>query len=297
MLQPLRTFARYFLSSCGHALGTLVASLSRRPGLEKLKNCDVSVHLLVSSKTWHAGILAAISFEFFTGRRWNLFIHEDGSVDQKAHRRMERILPGIRFVSRKEAEEQVREALSNYPTCWAHRAKHNLFLKFFDVPIFAPGKRFIFLDSDVLFFQKPEKILAWADADDEEFFYNEDTKEKYCIPRQEIQKEFKIELWPRFNSGLMLVPKKALSLELAEQFLGTFEMTAHHPQFFEQTLYALMASVWNRGGPLPHSYEISWGFFRDKKSIARHYVGAFKHDILYLEGPLTLFWKMFLVLK
>ena len=37
------------------------------------------MHMLVSSETWDAGILAAISFENFSGRRWPLFIHEDGS--------------------------------------------------------------------------------------------------------------------------------------------------------------------------------------------------------------------------
>lgn len=292
MFQPLRTFLRHFLSSCGYALGTLVATLWKRPGIEKLSDPSVSVHLLVSSKTWHAGLLAAISFEFFTGRRWNLFIHEDGSVDQKARQRIERVLPGVRFIPRKESEEITRKALADYPACWTHRAKHNLFLKFFDIPLFAPEERFVFLDSDVLFFKKPEEILTWVDEGREDFFYNEDTKEKYCIPRHEIQKELGIELWPRFNSGLMLVPKKSLSLRLAEQLLLTFETKAHHPQFFEQTLYALMASAWNQGGALPPTYEISWGFFRDKKSIARHYVGAFKHDILYLEGPLTLLWKV-----
>jgi lipopolysaccharide biosynthesis glycosyltransferase len=295
MLQPLRTFARHFLSSCGHALGTLVTTLSRRPNVKKLADSSISVHLLVSSKTWHAGLLAAISFEFFTGRRWNLFIHEDGSVDEKARQRIEHVLPGVRFVSRKEADEKVKKSLVDYPACWTHRGKHNLFLKFFDVPVFAPGERFIFLDSDVLFFKKPEEILAWADGNKEEFFYNEDTKEKYCIPRDEIEQALGITLWPRFNSGLMLVPKKALSLKLAEKLLVTFERKAHHPQFFEQTLYALMASAWNRGRALPCTYEISWGFFRDKESIARHYVGAFKHDILYLEGPVTLFWKITLI--
>lgn len=292
MFQPLRTFARHFLSSCGHALGTLIATLWRRP--EKLKNPDTSVHLLVSSKTWHAGLLAAISFEFFTGRRWNLFIHEDGSLDHKARRRIEHVLPGVHFVSRKESDQKIEHSLAPYPACRAHRAKHNLFLKFFDIPLFAPSEQFIFLDSDVLFYAKPEEIVDWADTGNKDFLYNKDTKEKYCIPRNEIQREFRIELWPSFNSGVMLVPKKALSLPLAEQFLLTFETTAHHPSFFEQTLYALMASVWNRGGPLPLTYEISWGFFRDKKSIARHYVGSFKHDILYLEGPLVLFWKIFL---
>ncbi|MDH4470218.1 MAG: hypothetical protein QE493_04515 [Verrucomicrobiae bacterium] len=294
MTRSLRTLARLLLSKCGHALGTLVATLSKRPGLEKLQNPDISVHLLVSSKTWHAGLLAAVSFEFFTERRWNIFIHEDGSVEEKERRRIEAVLPGVHFISREESEARVQQALANYPACWAHRSKHNLFLKFFDIPVFALGERFIFLDSDVLFYRKPEEILDWADGESEDFFYNEDTKEKYCIPREEIEQKMGVNLWPRFNSGLMLVPKKALSLELAEQLLITFETTAHHPQFFEQTLYALMASHWNHGGALPFTYEISWGFFRDKKSITRHYVGAFKHDILYLEGPLTLFWKMFL---
>ena len=88
------------------------------------------------------------------------------------------------------------------------------------------------------------------------------------------------------------MPRRAISLDLAGKLLSAFETTAHHPQFFEQTLYALMASDWNRGGALPLSYEISWGFFRKKGSVSRHYLGAFKHDILYLEGPITLFWKM-----
>ena len=290
MFQPLRTFFRRLLSGMGHALGSVVATFSRRPS----QNADasVSVHMLVSSKTWHAGLLAALSFEFFTGRRWNLFIHEDGSVDDATRHRIEKVLPGVRFVSRVETDEKVEKALASYPDCWKHRSRHNLFLKFFDIPVFAPGERFVFIDSDVLFFRKPQEILDWVDNDSEECFYNEDTKEKYCIPRQEIESALGITMWPRFNSGLLLMTRQALSLDLAEKLLTTFETTAHHPQFFEQTLYALMASAWNRGGALPRTYEISWGFFRKKNSIARHYVGAFKHDILYLEGPITLLWKM-----
>ena len=93
-------------------------------------------------------------------------------------------------------------------------------------------------------------------------------------------------------ASAVLMPLAAISLPLAEQLLITFKTTAHHPQFFEQTLYALMASAWNRGGALPSTYEISWGFFRKPHSICRHYVGAFKHDLLYIEGVTTLFWKM-----
>jgi len=263
----------------------------QRPACEA--DSSVSVHLLVSSKTWHGGVLAAMSFEFFTQRRWNLFFHEDGSVSELEQKKIEQVFPGVHFISRASSEKLMQQRLQPYPNCQSLRQKHNLFLKFFDLPAFASGTRMILLDSDVIFFKKPQEILDWVDGQSQECWYNEDTTEKYCIPRYEIEPALRIKLWPRFNSGLVLMPLTAISLPLAEQLLTTFKTTAHHPQFFEQTLYALMASNWNRGGALPPTYEISWGFFRKPHSICRHYVGAFKHDLLYIEGVTTLFWEMF----
>ena len=287
MFLSLRAFLRRFLARCGYALGTFLMRFWQRPACEA--DPSVSVHLLVSSKTWHAGVLAAMSFEFFTQRRWNLFIHEDGSVDESACKKIEQVLPGVHFIPRLLSEQVMKKRLQSYPNCQLLRQDHNLFLKFFDLPAFAPGERMILLDSDVIFFKPPKEILAWVDSKSQECWYNEDTKEKYCIPRYEIEPALGIKLWPRFNSGLVLMPLAAISLPLAEQLFVAFKTTAHHPQFFEQTLYALMASAWNRGGALPATYEISWGLFRKPHSICRHYVGAFKHDLLYIEGVTTLF--------
>ncbi len=291
MFKSVRASLRSFLAQCGHALGTILMHVWKRPTC--VADSDVSVHFLVSSKTWHAGVLAAISFEFFTQRRWQLFIHEDGSVDDTDRKKIESVLPGAHFISRVLSEEMMKQRLQPYPTCQALRQEHNLFLKFFDLPSFAPGKRMILLDSDVIFFKKPQEILEWVDTQSQECWYNEDTKEKYCIPRYELEPKMGINFWPRFNSGLVLMPLPAISLSLAERLLVTFKETAHHPQFFEQTLYALMASAWNEGGALPLTYEISWGLLRKPHSICRHYVGDFKHDLLYIEGVTTLFFKIF----
>lgn len=290
MFTSVRSFLRKLLTQCGYAFGTALMSFWRRPVAES--DSSVSVHMLVSSTTWHAGVLAAISFEFFTQRRWNLFVHEDGSVDEMTRKKIEKVLPGVHVISRTDSEEVMKERLSGYPDAQELRQKHNLFLKFFDLPAFAPGKRMILLDSDIIFFKKPQEILDWVDSQSEECWYNEDTKEKYCIPRYEIEPALQVKLWPRFNSGLVLIPLEAISLPLSERLLTTFKTTAHHPQFFEQTLYALMSSVWGKGGALPQSYEISWGLLRNRGSICRHYVGAFKHDLLYIEGVMTLFWKI-----
>ena len=60
-----------------------------------------------------------------------------------------------------------------------------------------------------------------------------------------------MKIWERVNTGICLMPKSAISLELSERLIAAFETSAHHPQFFEQTLYAVMASALNQGGMLP----------------------------------------------
>jgi hypothetical protein len=270
-------------------IAPLVVAAARRPDGEEL---PASVHLLVSSKTWKMGLLAVLSLEYFSGRRWKIFLHEDGSVDEKGVDCIRRKLPGVRFVSRKEADEATEKLLADYPACQRNRSRHNLFLKFFDPIAFAPGDKYLILDSDLLFYRSPDLLLNWALGDEKACYYNKDVKEVYALSRGAIEEVMGIRLWESFNSGLLCICREAISLELAEKLLGAFEGQAPHPQFFEQTLYALCASAFNRGGPLPPQYEITWEIFRRPDSICRHYVGPAKFDHLYFEGPATLFWLM-----
>ena len=245
----------------------------------------VSVHMLVSGSTWHAGLLAACSLEFHTRKRWNFTIHEDGSVPPAAMDAMRRQLPGVRIIARSEADRRMQSHLAAFPECLAHRARHNLFLKFADPAAYCEEPRLIILDSDVLFFRRPDEILEWALSGSQACLYNQDTKEKFCIPRAEIERLTPHRLPPLFNSGLVLIPHTALDLALAESFLLTFRAMAHAPQFFEQTLFGLMATRAAGGWrPLPQTYNISWDYLRAKGSVCRHYVGDFKHDLLYIEG-------------
>ena len=107
--------------------------------------------MLVSSETWDAGILAAISFENFSGRCWPLFIHDDGSVTEKQRKVIEQVLPESalwRGLPRGGLSGRTSEGTQN---CLSNRRRHNLFLKFFDFPVYAPYDRFVVLDSDVIF--------------------------------------------------------------------------------------------------------------------------------------------------
>jgi len=288
LIQNLRSRLRQAVSDvCRWAVSPLIFALFRRPVKEEQ---STSVHMLVSSQTWHAGLLAVMSLELFTKRRWRVFIHEDGSVTKAARRKIEHRLPGVRFVTRQEADERAKVVFANHPKSLSHRSQFNLFLKFADTLSYADRERFLVLDSDVIFFKAPMEILEWVDTDAKTCLYNEDTKEKFCIPREQIELAFRRKLLPRFNSGLVLMQTRAMDPVLAEKFIETFEACAHEPKFFEQTLYALMASTNPGGGlALPRTYNISWDYWRDRGSICRHYVGEFKHDLLYIEGaPLLL---------
>jgi hypothetical protein len=290
MIAAVRKSVRSLLRSVGRVMiAPVVVAAARRPDGDEL---PVSVHLLVSSKTWKMGLLAALSLEHFSGRRWKIFIHEDGSVDAKARSQIKAKVPGVRFVSRKEADEVTEKLLAAYPACRRNRGRHNLFLKFFDPIAFAPGHKYLILDADLFFYRRPDLLLDWAEGDERACYYNRDYKEVYALPREDIERVTGVRLWECFNSGLVCICRDAINLDLGERLLTVFESEAPHPQFFEQTLYALCASAFNRGGPLPPEYEITWNTFRRPDSICRHYVGPAKFDHLYFEGPATLFWLM-----
>lgn len=240
------------------------------------------------------GLLAVLSLEYFSERRWGIFIHEDGSLDFSARQEIESKLPGVRFVTRTEADHIVGKFYEDFPACRRNRGRHNLFLKFFDPLVFAPSDKYLILDSDLFFYRKPVALIDWANGPQRTCHYNRDVKEVYSLPRDKIEAAIGVKLWESFNSGLVCVSKEAINLQRSEQLLSLFEDTANHPQFFEQTLYALNCSAHNQGGALPPEYEITWNIFRSADSVCRHYVGPAKFDHLYFEGPATLIWRMIL---
>lgn len=250
----------------------------------------ISVHMLVSSKTWKMGLMAAYSFEFFTGKRWQFVIHEDGSIDEITQQRIRDGFPGCRVIQRSEANKVVTERLKNHPICLRNRSQHNLFLKFFDSPAFASNERFVILDSDLLFYRKPTEILRWVESGTTECWFNQDLKEGYSSPGSEIEKKLNLQLWDRVNSGLCLLHQSAFSLDLSERFLAECEAAARKPGLLEQTLFAVNASAFNRGGMLSEQYEISERQFRRPDAVCRHYLSTNKWTMLYLEGPPSLVW-------
>ena len=252
----------------------------------------VSLHMVVGHEMLPMGMLALRSFEFHTRRRWSPWIHDDGTFTAADADMLSRHFPDSRLVWRSRADQEVPGGLEQFPSCRDHRLRHHWFLKVFDTRHYAPGPRYIILDSDIVFFRRPNAVLGWVDGGSDEMWVMEDDREKYSHPREEIASALGIAMLERANSGLDLVPKAAADLGLADSFLATCAASARQYAFLEQTIFGIWVSAWQRGGLLSREeYEISWNTFRGPRAVCRHYIGPAKNDALFVEGAPVFWWQ------
>jgi hypothetical protein len=244
----------------------------------------VPLHVLCGHE--HA-VLAAwmlASWHHYTGRRWRVIIHDDGTLGQEDIRQLTALSPSIRVLERAAADREIAPQLASRPACARYRSEHPLALKIFDVPLTTTAPRFLLIDTDVLFFSRPDSVLRWVDQpDDDSCWFNADVAEAATITPGEMEKTFGCALWPKVNSGLCLLPRRAIDLELCERALRDTTLRRGPAWRFEQTLFAIAASCHGRGGLLPPEYEVSLGAQAAPGCVARHYVGAVR-DRFFGEG-------------
>lgn len=244
---------------------------------------SVPVHLLTSKDDWLRATWTLASWYQATGRNWQVVIHEDGTLPPEGRELMGALFPTARFILRSEADDKMARVLAPYPRCRDYRAQLALGLKIFDVPYFCQAQRFLILDSDVLFFRRPEEILAWVDTEDRRCLFNAEAEDPCPLSSGEARQKLRVQLLPRINSGLALLWRDALDLPFCEMALRDTSLGSAYPWRIEQSLFALCTSRENRAALLPPTYEMSLKSERQENAIARHYVGAVRQQF-YAEG-------------
>ncbi len=270
---PAATWNDYFVAN---------KIVHHRFGAQPASRFGIDVHVLLGRDTWRLTLWMLASWEHFTAQTWPVVLWEDGTLDDDTIGLLARLLPQARLVRKSEATQRVAPLLARHPACAAFRGEHPLAQKTFDIPLLATTERLLLLDSDVLFFAPPAEILAWCRGETSGCWFNADVAEASLVEPAEARATLGVELQPRINSGLCLLERRFLDLELCEHALTTTGIRSGHPWRVEQTLIALCAS---RAGAhlLPPTYEVSLGRDRRPGAIARHYVGAVRQRF-YGEG-------------
>jgi hypothetical protein len=241
------------------------------------------IHILTGKSDWMLAGWMLASWFHITEHSWPIVVHDDGTLPEEGWATLRKLFPTIRLISRGQADEALEAILRPFPFCADYRRAHPLALKIFDVPHFATGDRFLIFDSDLLFFSHPREIVDWAAGDTDECWFNEDAQEGSLITAAEARTELGVKIWPRVNSGLCLLTKSIIDLDLCDRALAQTSIPSGHVWRIEQTLLMLCAARHGKGGLLPRKYEVSLGKSAAPDAVSRHYVGAVR-DRFYAEG-------------
>lgn len=243
------------------------------------RSCEI--HVLTYEKDWLNLIWALKTFYHYSGRRYALCIHDDGTLTTDNRATLQHHFPNARIIDRPTADQYVLAKLAEHPRCLEFRKTNHLSPKVFDFAAYLESDHMLLLDSDVLFFAEPTALLERIENPNYRLnTVNGDVDSAYTIDPATVQQKFGFELIDRFNSGLGLIHKASLNFDWIEEFLALPDILGHFWRI-EQTLYALCSC---RFGTelLPPEYDVHLEGGIDG-SPSRHYVGKIRH-LMYGEG-------------
>jgi hypothetical protein len=184
-----------------------------------------------------------------------------------------------------EADARVLETLADsHPRLVEARRQSPFMMKLIDPVLLASAERIVILDSDVLFFREPRELRAHVEqAPADTWLFQRDPASTYNVTEYVAASALGIRIPERVNSGIAVVPRSLVDLDLCEHLL-------EHPDvrrpsgWIEQTLFALCAGARGRVEYLSPSYVISLEPGLDYADVtARHYAGP-SRPLLTEEG-------------
>ena len=245
----------------------------------------VEVHLLCHRGDHLCAIWALKTLYRTSGLRWPAVIHVQGVCTAAMRRRFRAHVPDARVILQDDADARVMHALANrHPRLVEARRQSPFMMKLIDPVLLSSADRIVILDSDVLFFREPRELRAHVEqATADTWLFQRDPASTYNVTEDVAASALGIRMPERVNSGIAVVPRALVDLDLCERLL-------EHPEvrrpsgWIEQTLFALCAGARGRVEYLSPSYLISLERGLDYSACtARHYAGP-SRPLLTEEG-------------
>lgn len=100
----------------------------------------------------------------------SVVVHNDGTLTQRDIEVLQHHIPGLRVISRREADDRVAAEVSS--SLLKNIRKNDVsFIKLIDVNLFS-RKRKIVADSDLLFLKRPSEVIQWIETANVEAFHH-----------------------------------------------------------------------------------------------------------------------------
>jgi hypothetical protein len=261
------------------------------PPVKTATTGPAEVRVLTWRRDWMNQLWALKTFYHFAGVDYPLHIH-DGGLDRGQGERLLAHFPNARFVAADEALTHITKVLTarRLPHCLEFRRNNPFGVKLIDYFAFSTAQRVVSIDSDILFFRRPDELLD-ADGDPRRNLFNRDVRDWYCLEPERLEGLFGIRPPAGVNAGLSLIWRESVDLNFVEHCLARMELPAHH-WLTEQTVHAINSKAYGIE-LLPDTYCVGEGPLPAEQLVCKHYPGPYRPQ-MYAEGMRRLVGSGFL---
>jgi hypothetical protein len=232
----------WFATQQGRRAMQRAAMELRLPELREPEPQTPTIHFVTGRDFWHQTAFCVWSLQITSGRRFSFVIHDDGSLSREAATILLRVMPAGSIRSADEAERRLDGALpeAEYPLLrQRHRTKPHM-RKWLDVFAGSTGAQ-LFLDSDVLFWRRPDVLLEWM-RDPSEPLFMVDRKTSYGYPMETLAELAGCPMPERVNVGVVGWRAEGVPFRRMEEWTRALEERHGTSYYLDQTLGALCAS-------------------------------------------------------
>ena len=236
------------------------------------------VHVLTGQKFWYQTAFCLRSL-IAQARPINIIpvFYDDGTLAE--HRQiLACIFPNHRFVSKAEVHERLETHLpkGRFPFLRERWENYPNIRKLIDPHLSSSGWKLV-LDSDMLFFRRPDFLLDWC-ARPRRPLHMIDMEESYGYPRPLLERLAGAPIPERLNVGLCGLQSAALDWERIEQWIENLTRSAGTHYYLEQALVAMIVAGQECAVATPDDYH-TWPTPEEAampNAVMHHYVAESK---------------------
>ncbi|MFA5058247.1 MAG: glycosyl transferase family 2, partial [Opitutaceae bacterium] len=201
------------------------------------------LHFLTGRKFWYQTAFCLHSLQRHTGIVFRTVLHDDGTLAKDEAARLQRLFPGAEIRQRPDSDARLAALLPppRYPHLHAERRRpYPNFLKLTDVHAGTRGWKLV-LDSDMLFFRRPDFLLKWLQAPDRPL-HMIDVQDSYGYPRPLLESLAGASLPARLNVGICGLRSEELDWDRLETWCWRLQEAAGTSYYLEQVLVAMLCA-------------------------------------------------------
>ena len=236
------------------------------------------IHFLTGARFWDQTVLCLYSLQRHAGLALPAVFHDDGSATDTIADRLGRLFPHARWRRHAEIVATLNEHLpvARFPALRERWTVYPNTRKLTDVHLGSQGWKLV-LDSDMLFFRRPEFLLAWLATPDRPL-HMVDVEQSYGYAPALMQSLAGAPIPSRVNVGITGLASESLDWERLERWCRDLIAAEGASYYLEQALIAMLVA----GHPcavapaadyivLPDAAEC-----RNPRAVLHHYVADSK---------------------